>query len=59
MFKMSRLPCCSSFMGANGFVALDAAALLLASKNGFLNRHNPPSGLALHLACRAFWHLVL
>jgi len=59
MFKVSGLPCCSSFMGANRLIALDAAALLLMSKKRCLNRHNSPSGLALHLARNAFRHIVL
>jgi hypothetical protein len=29
MFKMSGLPCCSGFMGANRLMALDAATLPL------------------------------
>ena len=59
MLKMSRLPCCTSFMCAHRLVTLDAATLLLTSKNSFVNRHDPPSHLALHLACNAFRHIVL
>jgi hypothetical protein len=59
MLKMSRLPGCSSFMGAHWLVALDAATLPLMSKNSFVNRHDSPSDLALHLACNAFRHIVL
>ena len=59
MFKMSGLPCCSGFVGANWLMALDAAALLLTSKNSFVNRHDPPSSLSLHLACNALRHIVL
>jgi len=54
MFKMSGLPCRSGFVGANRLMALDAATLLLTSKNSFVNRHDPPSNLSLHLACILF-----
>jgi len=58
MFKMSPLPCCSSLMGAHRLVALDAATLLLTSENRFVNRHDSPPDLSLHLACNAFRHMV-
>ena len=49
----------SFFLSPHWFVALNAASLPLAGENSFINRHDSPSDLSLHLARDAFGHMVL